>query len=553
MSSLKRKVHVSSAGNGLKKRKRVVLTITEKIKICELAAAKTPYSTIAKKFGIGRSTIVDIRKQEQALRDFQRKAVEMNLPEARSMKTGDFEDLDEALYLWFKQKREQNMDVSGDLLMEQAKIFYEKMYPGNECLLNFSHGFLWRFCQRHKLRHLVQHGEKLSANKPVAEDYAKTFPDLVSEYSHDQIFNCDETGLNFRRMPGKSLVSSFEGRAEGRKKSKDQVTINACANVTGSIKLPLLVIGKSARPRCFRDINISDLNVTYRSQKNAWVDSALFLDWFQTVFVPIVQQQLRDLGQEPKALLVLDNCPAHPDASQLVSPDNLVTATYLPPNVTSLVQPMDQGVLEMLKRKYRKSLVRDLLLSEEEEDVTAYLKKVNMLTIAEKSAAAWDEIPATTPRRSWAKLLPIPEADAEDCDAQQVNDPTSIATDLSSLGYNVTADDIIQCDLEDDGGYERMDDDAIVDLVQQPSSGRAEESNDDDDEEEEAEEEVVVRCPVSNGQAMEAFNLCLTWLRHQRESSPHNLATLTMLRDLAASKRVAGLRQSRISNFFQSQ
>ena len=49
---------------------------------------------------------------------------------------------------------------------------------------------------------------------------------------------------------------------------------------------------------------------------------------------------------------------------------------------------MDQGVLEMLKRKYRKSLVRDLLLSE--DDVTAFLKRVNMLTIAKKSAAAWD-------------------------------------------------------------------------------------------------------------------------------------------------------------------
>ena len=176
-----------------------------------------------------------------------------------------------------------------------------------------------------------------------------------------------------------------------------------------------------------------------------------------------------------------------------------------------------------------------------------------MLSIAEKSAAAWDEIPATTLRRSCPKLLPIPEADAEDCDAQRVNNPTSIATDLSSLGNNVTADDIIQCELEDDGGYERMDDDAIVDLVQQHSSGRAEESNDDDDEADEEEEEVVVCCPVSNGQAMEAFNIRLTWWRHQRESSPWNLTTLTMLRALAASKRVAGLRQSRISNFFQSQ
>ena len=81
--------------------------------------------------------------------------------------------------------------------------------------------------------------------------------------------------------------------------------------------------------------------------------------------------------------------PAHPDASKLVSPDSLVTVTYLLPNVTSLTQPMDQGVLEMLKRKYRKSLVRDLLLSED-DDVTAYLNRVNMLTIAKKSAAAWD-------------------------------------------------------------------------------------------------------------------------------------------------------------------
>ena len=232
----------------------------------------------------------------------------------------------------------------------------------------------------------------------------------------------------------------------------------------------------------------------------------------------------------------------------------LLQPTFHPTSLASFNQPMDQGVLEMLKRKYRKSLVCDLLLSEEEDDVTACPKKVNMLTIAEKSAAAWDEIPATTLHRSWAKLLPIPEADAEDCDAQQVNDPTSFATDLSSLGYNVTADDIIQCELEDDGGYERMDDDAIVDLVQQHSSGRAEESNDDDGkEEEEEEEEVVVRCPVSNGQAMEAFNLCLTWLRHKRDSSPCILTTLTTLQDLAASKRVAGLRQSSIPNFFQSQ
>ena len=59
-------------------------------------------------------------------------------------------------------------------------------------------------------------------------------------------------------------------------------------------------------------------------------------------------------------LLILDNCAAHPDEDLLVSADGLVTTKYLPPNVTSLIQPMDEGVLESLKRRYRKSLLHHL-------------------------------------------------------------------------------------------------------------------------------------------------------------------------------------------------
>ena len=39
--------------------------------------------------------------------------------------------------------------------------------------------------------------------------------------------------------------------------------MNACANVTGSIKLPLLFIGKSKRPRCFKNTNMDSFPVIY--------------------------------------------------------------------------------------------------------------------------------------------------------------------------------------------------------------------------------------------------------------------------------------------------
>lgn len=69
-----------------------------------------------------------------------------------------------------------------------------------------------------------------------------------------------------------------------------------------------------------------------------------------TILYHLFKKKLKELGQDPKALLILDNCSAHPSDGELKSKDGKVTAQFLPPNVTSLIQPMDQGVLETLKR-----------------------------------------------------------------------------------------------------------------------------------------------------------------------------------------------------------
>ena len=76
---------------------------------------------------------------------------------------------------------------------------------------------------------------------------------------------------------------------------------------------------------------------------------------FSSKLCPFVQK-LQDLGVEPKAVLLLDNCSAHPDESELVSSGGKIIAKYLPPNVTSLIQPMDQGVLESLKWIYKRKI-----------------------------------------------------------------------------------------------------------------------------------------------------------------------------------------------------
>ena len=91
------------------------------------------------------------------------------------------------------------------------------------------------------------------------------------------------------------------------------------------------------------------LPVEYQGQQNAWMSTEIFHKWFHDSYVPTVRRKLSSLGLEQKAVLVLDNCPAHPSAEDLVSEDGKIIAHYLPPNVTSLIQPMDQGILEALK------------------------------------------------------------------------------------------------------------------------------------------------------------------------------------------------------------
>ena len=91
------------------------------------------------------------------------------------------------------------------------------------------------------------------------------------------------------------------------------------------------------------------------------VDRDIFGNCFFNCFVPKTKQRLSELGQEKKAILFLDNCSAHPSEDKLVSADDKTTAKFLPPNVTALVQPMDQGVLESIKRVYRNSILIDLI------------------------------------------------------------------------------------------------------------------------------------------------------------------------------------------------
>eukprot|EP00170_Pyropia_yezoensis_P005132 contig_20994_g5146 len=126
-------------------------------------------------------------------------------------------------------------------------------------------------------------------------------------------------------------------------KAKERVTLVLACNVTGTNKVPVAVIGKSARPLCFRPDGCES-PLPYFSQKNSWMDGTVFKRWVEEVFL----QHVRAFTDE-KVALIVDNLASHADID-----DPQLVLICLPPNSTALFQPLDAGAIQALKGRYKR-------------------------------------------------------------------------------------------------------------------------------------------------------------------------------------------------------
>lgn len=112
--------------------------------------------------------------------------------------------------------------------------------------------------------------------------------------------------------------------------------------MTGKEKRKILVFEKSVKPRCFK--NVQHLPVTYKTNKKTWMA--------YNIFEEHIRSWAKDLrNNNRKILLLVDNYPAHSELKNLTN----ITLVFLLPNMTSILQPMDWGVIKNLKFHYRKS------------------------------------------------------------------------------------------------------------------------------------------------------------------------------------------------------
>lgn len=108
-----------------------------------------------------------------------------------------------------------------------------------------------------------------------------------------------------------------------------------------------MVIGKAARPRALKNVPLNRLPATWTSNKKAWMTRSIMTDW-------LLDMDKRMGFQKRKILLFLDNAGSHHRELNLKN----IKIIFLPPNTTSVCQPLDQGIIQNFKFFYRRQILK---------------------------------------------------------------------------------------------------------------------------------------------------------------------------------------------------
>ena len=192
---------------------------------------------------------------------------------------------------------------------------------------------------------------------------------ICSSYEDKDIYNADETAFYYKALPGKSLCPKGHRLTGGRPK-KDRLSALFIVNMDGSDKRRAICVGKSVNPVCItlrRQRTRIALPVDYYGNGSGWMT--------RKTFGEILQKWNRQLVREGrKVVLLLDNHVSH----QKQKCSN-IRIEFFPPNCTSLVQPLDQGIIRMVKCATRKLLVsRYLTRLGQGVPPMAILKEINL-------------------------------------------------------------------------------------------------------------------------------------------------------------------------------
>ena len=264
------------------------------------------------------------------------------------------EDLDMKVQLYLRKVREGGGAVSARIAMAAARGILQKC---NRSMLakNGGHVLLTRYWAHSLLKRMkfVQRKATTSLSKMTDTNFKECkrsfLNDIVTTIAMEEIpgelvLNWDQTGIKLVPSSTWTMERKGERRVEMMGvNDKRQITAIFCGSASGDfLPIQLIYIGKT--PRCHpRYVFPSDWNVTH-SPKH-WSNEDTMVEYITEIVLPYVAQVRERLGTDSAALVVMDNFKgqATPKIMNLLEENNILVS-WLPPNTTDRLQPMDISV-----------------------------------------------------------------------------------------------------------------------------------------------------------------------------------------------------------------
>nr|XP_025704471.1 tigger transposable element-derived protein 1-like isoform X1 [Callorhinus ursinus]XP_025705071.1 tigger transposable element-derived protein 1-like isoform X1 [Callorhinus ursinus] len=393
------------------KRDRKSITLHVKLEVLRRFEEGEKLTQIARALGLATSTVASIRVNKDKIRANSQAATPVSatqLTRCRGVVMGHMERL---LSLWIEEQKRQNLPISTLLIQDKARRLFVQLQheQGNGTqaeTFGASNGWFARFKARHNV---LLTDEPSVADTQAAAHYPPVLRTILEEgcYSPRQVFNVDETGLFWKRLPERMLLAMEGAAGPGLKASKDHLTLLLGGNAAGDFKLKPLLVYPSENPRALKGCSKASLPVVWRSNRNDWLTPSIFQEWFTGCFCPAVESYCASHGLPHRALLLLDGAPCHP--AHLGGLSAHVRVEFLPKNTSALIQPMNQGVIATFKACYLRRTLSQLVQETAGEDrpsVREFWRSYTVVTAVDNIAEAWAELQPATMNGAWRKLWP---------------------------------------------------------------------------------------------------------------------------------------------------
>ncbi|XP_066970842.1 tigger transposable element-derived protein 1-like [Macrobrachium rosenbergii] len=253
----------ADSADGRASKKWKVIPLDVKLDVVKRSENGETFAEISRALGISSWTVGDTVRNKKYILEQAKSAAPMKVAVITKQHIAEIERL---LLIWLKDQNQRRIPVSLVVIQEKARRLYQALKSerwGESASEYFVASKWWfnMFKVRANLHNLKVPSKTASADEKAAKIFRIGLTEIIREggYLPEQVFNVDETGLFWKRMPSRTYISKEEKSAPGHKVSKERLTLLLGGNASGDLKLKPLLVYLAENPVAFRGILKSQL------------------------------------------------------------------------------------------------------------------------------------------------------------------------------------------------------------------------------------------------------------------------------------------------------